>query len=71
MANSAAGLRRLIRRLAIPLHTDERGATATEYGVLAGFIAIVIVAGVGAFGTALNLHFTWLSAGVRAALGIP
>lgn len=53
------------------LGPDERGATATEYGVLAGFIAMVIVAGVGAFGNALNGYFTWLSAGVRAALGLP
>ena len=53
------------------LVSDEQGATATEYGVLAGFIAIAIVAGVGAFGTALNLYFGQLSAGVRAALGVP
>jgi pilus assembly protein Flp/PilA len=51
--------------------TDEHGATATEYGLLTAFIAIAIVAGVGAFGTALNLYFGQLSAGVRAALGIP
>lgn len=50
---------------------EERGVTAAEYGVLAGFIAIVIVAGVGAFGTALNVYFTALSTGVKAALGIP
>ena len=46
-------------------HTrDERGATATEYGLLVGFIAIVIVVGVGFFGEALNTYFdglaTWL-----------
>ena len=44
---------------------DERGATATEYGLLVGFIAIVIVVGVGLFGEALNTYFdglaTWLS----------
>lgn len=43
----------------------ERGATATEYGLLVGFIAIMIVVGVGLFGTALNNYFgglsTWLS----------
>lgn len=43
---------------------DERGATATEYGLLVGFIAILIVVGVGLFGTALNTYFgglaTWL-----------
>lgn len=40
---------------------EERGATATEYGLLVGFIAIVIVAGVGFFGDALNDYFTGLS----------
>lgn len=44
---------------------DEQGATATEYGLLVGFIAIVIVVGVGLFGDALNGYFgglaTWLA----------
>ena len=53
------------------LVNDEQGATATEYGILAGFIAIVIVAGVGSFGTALSLYFGQLSTGVRTALGLP
>ncbi len=39
---------------------DDRGATATEYGLLVGFIAIAIVAGVGLFGGALNTYFTGL-----------
>ena len=53
------------------IHTDflhernERGATATEYGLLIGFIALAILVGVGAFGTALNGYFngiaTWAS----------
>ena len=45
---------------------DERGATATEYGLLVGFIAIIIVVGVGFFGSALDTYFsglgTWLAA---------
>ena len=44
---------------------DERGATATEYGLLIGFIAIAIVVGVGLFGSALGAYFsglaTWIS----------
>ena len=44
---------------------NERGATATEYGLLVGFIAIAIVVGVGVFGEALNTYFdglaTWLA----------
>ena len=39
---------------------DEKGATATEYGLLVGFIAIVIVTGVGIFGTALDGYFVGL-----------
>ena len=51
--------------------TQEEGAMATEYSLLAGFIAIVIVAGVGAFGTALNGIYMGLVTGLKAALGIP
>jgi pilus assembly protein Flp/PilA len=61
------GLYQLQRRLA----AEERGATATEYSILVGFIALIIVAGVGLFGTALNGYFTSLGTGVQTALGIP
>lgn len=50
-------------RLIVAVHTrlteskDERGATATEYALLVGLIAIVIAVGVGLFGTALNSFF--------------
>jgi pilus assembly protein Flp/PilA len=50
---------------------EERGATATEYSIMVGFIALIIVAGVGAFGLALNGVFTWLGTGLKTALGIP
>jgi pilus assembly protein Flp/PilA len=44
---------------------DEHGATATEYGLLVGFIALIIVVGVGLFGTALGTMFsdfaTWVN----------
>lgn len=36
----------------------ERGATAVEYGLLVGLIAVVIIAGVTALGTQLNTLFT-------------
>lgn len=36
---------------------DEEGATATEYGLLVGLIALIIVGGVGLFGQALNGFF--------------
>jgi len=37
------------RRLGLPAR-DERGATAVEYGLMVGFIALVIIAAVEAFG---------------------
>ena len=40
--------------------SSEKGATATEYGLLVGLIALIIVGGVGIFGNALNTFFTGL-----------
>ena len=40
---------------------DDKGATATEYGLLVGLIALLIVIGVGLFGTALNSFFASLA----------
>ena len=40
---------------------DERGATATEYGLLVGLIALIIVVGVGLFGSNLNAFFNRLA----------
>ena len=48
--------------------TSEKGATATEYSLLVGLIALGIVIGVGAFGTALNTWFTNL--GGKVALWV-
>lgn len=47
---------------------DERGATATEYGLLVGFIAVVIVAGVGLFGGALDTYFSGLGAWLEGVI---
>lgn len=41
--------------------TSEKGATATEYSLLVGLIALGIVIGVGAFGTALDKWFNDLA----------
>ncbi len=40
---------------------NDRGATAVEYGLLVGLIAIVIIAGVTLLGTNLNGLFTNIS----------
>jgi len=41
--------------------SDERGATAIEYGLIAALIAVVIITGVTAVGTNLSTTFTTLS----------
>lgn len=61
------------KRLVHLLHplAEERGATATEYSIMVGFIALVITAGVSAFGIALDGRYNQLSMALKAALGIP
>jgi pilus assembly protein Flp/PilA len=61
----------LIGELARRLKGEEDGATATEYGITVGFIAVLIVAGVGLFGISLNGFFDHLTTGMKTALGIP
>ena len=51
--------------LTSPPKKDERGATATEYGLLVAFIALAIILAVTAFGTALSGFFTDLAAEVE------
>lgn len=57
-------------RLSFP-EESERGATATEYALLCGFIALVIVIGVAAFGVALNGYYDTAVGAVKTALRIP
>ncbi|WP_059387400.1 MULTISPECIES: Flp family type IVb pilin [unclassified Arthrobacter] len=63
-------MKRRIKQL-IGILAEEQGATATEYSILVGVFAMVIVAGVGLFGTALNGYFGALANGVKTALGLP
>lgn len=63
-------LMRLASALRALVH-DQRGATATEYGILVSFLALALVLGVTAFGQALNLHYMGMTASLKAALGIP
>jgi len=60
-----------VRNTIRQLTGEEDGATATEYAITVGFIAIVIVAGTGLFGLSLNGYFDHLTTGVKTALGIP
>lgn len=40
---------------------DESGATAIEYGLIAALIAVALITGATALGTALNTQFNGLS----------
>jgi pilus assembly protein Flp/PilA len=44
---------------------DERGATAIEYALIAGFLSIAIVTAVGALGSTLNGTFTTVSTALK------
>ena len=48
----------MLRRLATWWSARERGATAVEYALMAGLIAIVIVAGVTALGRLVDGQFS-------------
>jgi pilus assembly protein Flp/PilA len=46
---------------------NESGATAVEYGLIAALIGVVIIAGAGALGTALNDKFNAIGTTVTNA----
>lgn len=52
------------------LMRDESGAAAIEYGLIAGLIAVVIIAGATTLGGTLNTLFTTVSA-TLAGVGTP
>ncbi len=53
---------------ASPRSRSEAGATASEYALLMGFIALVIVVGIGAFGLSVTNWYDGLATGVEAVL---
>lgn len=48
---------------------DESGATAIEYGLIAGLVAVAIIAALTALGTSLSDLFTEVSDTVSTATG--
>ena len=44
---------------------DESGATAIEYGLIAGLISVVIITALTTIGTKLNTKFTSISNGLN------
>jgi len=45
--------------------SDERGATAIEYGLIAAGISLAIIAVVNGLGTTLNTQFTSISSSLK------
>jgi pilus assembly protein Flp/PilA len=68
----------LYTNLSVRLQNNEKGATAVEYGIMVGLIAVVIIIAVTALGGTLSLMFeevqcniagrTWVPAGTTPAL---
>lgn len=71
MSNRIRDFQNRIASTLLTLVTDQRGATATEYGILVAFLAMALVIGITAFGQALNLHYQNLATTLSSALGIP
>jgi len=44
---------------------DESGATAIEYGLIAGLIGVVIIAAVTTVGTTINAKFTEIGSALK------
>lgn len=67
----------LYTKFAVRFMRDEKGATAVEYGIMVGLIAVVIIVAVTFLGGTLNLMFeevgcrvsggTWVPTGATAA----
>lgn len=47
-----------IKTVAVALKSDKRGVTALEYGLIAGVLAVGLVAGFGVLSTKLSAAFT-------------
>ncbi|MDQ0800386.1 Flp family type IVb pilin [Arthrobacter sp. SLBN-112] len=61
MLSLIAALQTLGLNLKNRLH-DEKGATAVEYGIMVGLIAVVIIVAVSTLGGQLNTMFTGVTA---------
>jgi pilus assembly protein Flp/PilA len=49
-----------MRKLLKSFHEDETGASALEYGLVVGLIALVIIAGLGLAGNTLSKLFNFI-----------
>jgi pilus assembly protein Flp/PilA len=55
----------IMRKLISSFLGNESGATAVEYGLIASFIALVVITGLKTVGTNLNLKFSSVSNGLN------
>lgn len=60
LAHFAASLNTLGYIVQSRFRREEVGATAVEYGIMVALIAVVLLVGVGLFGTQLNTFFNGL-----------
>lgn len=57
-----------MKRLLGMFNRAEEGATAVEYALLVGLIAVVLIVGVGLFGTNLNTFFNSIATWVQGIM---
>ena len=54
-----------MKRILLSFYSDESGATAIEYGLIAAGIALAIIAAVNGLGTNLNTQFTSINTSLK------
>jgi pilus assembly protein Flp/PilA len=54
-----------LRRYFVKFLSDESGATAIEYGLIAAGIALAIIAAVNSLGSNLNVQFTAINTSLK------
>lgn len=54
-----------MRRYFMKFLSDESGATAIEYGLIAAGIALAIIAAVNSLGSTLNVQFTSINSSLK------
>jgi len=54
-----------MKKLFVRFANDESGATAIEYGLIAGLIGVVIIAAVTTMGTTINAKFTEIGSALQ------
>ena len=54
-----------LKGLFLKFFSDEQGATAIEYGLIAAGISLAIIAAVNGLGTSLNSSFTSISTSLK------